>query len=168
MYYAASVATWQEQWERVNRMLKRVNNAYTARPVAVDTDDLRDDIYSFAQNVHHLKDWLRHDPSTGLSKSDVEGVIDGSPELQICADLCNGSKHLKLHSSRTGDPTTAITKNSVEIQPGTPTVLVGNAPIQMRRSTRATVRHTFSVESAGMEYDALDLAQRAGWSGGGS
>jgi hypothetical protein len=54
------MAQWQEQWHRVGRMLIRVNTAYIGSPQG-GTEEIKDDIYSFFQNVHHLKDWLRHD-----------------------------------------------------------------------------------------------------------
>jgi hypothetical protein len=94
--------------------------------------------------VHHLKDWLGNDPSSGVTKADGGSLINGSQVLQLSADLANGSKHLKLTGSRTGDPSTTITRNDVTVFAGT-----------------GTSAHRFYVESAGTEYDVLQLAEAA-------
>ena len=64
--------------------------------------------------------------------------------LQLCADLANGSKHLALTGSRTGDKSTTITRNDVNIFVGT-----------------GTTSHRFYVQSVGKEYDALNIAEAA-------
>ena len=63
--------------------------------------------------------------------------------LQLCADLANGSKHLLLKTTRTGDLATDITRNDVNILMG-----VG-------------VAHRFYVQSSGTEYDVLEIAEAA-------
>jgi hypothetical protein len=74
-----------------------------------------------------------------------ESLIKASTVLQLCGDLANGSKHLKLTKySHTGDYSTTIARNDV-------TVLVGTG----------TSAHRFYVQSAGTEYDVLQLAEAA-------
>ena len=68
--------------------------------------------------------------------------------LRLCADLANGSKHLSLTSSRTGDKSTDIARNDV-------TVFVGTA----------TAAHSFYVQSGNKEYDVRDIAEAPSWSG---
>jgi hypothetical protein len=133
---------WQSQWERVQRRLDDVRAVYTGRPGG--TDAAIDTVQSFFEAVHHLKDWLRNDPSSGINKAAEDKMISRSLVLQLCADLANGSKHLKLTSSRTGDLSTTIARNDV-------TVFVGTG----------TSAHRFYVESAGTEYDLLQLAEDA-------
>jgi hypothetical protein len=133
---------WQSQWERVQRRLDDVRAVYTGRPGG--TDAAIDIVQSFFEAVHHLKDWLRNDPSSGITKAAGDKLINGSTTLQLCADLSNGSKHLKLTSSRTGDPSTTIARNDA-------TVFVGTG----------TSAHRFYVASAGTEYDVLQLAEDA-------
>jgi hypothetical protein len=99
---------------------------------------------SFFEAVHHLKDWLRNDPASGITKADGESLIDGSPMLKLCADLANGSKHLVLTTTRTNDKSTGIARNDV-------TVLLGTG----------TSTHRFYVQSGGTEHDALDIAEAA-------
>jgi hypothetical protein len=133
---------WQSQWARVHRRLDDVRAVYTGRPGS--TDDAIDAVQSFFEAVHHLKDWLGNDPLSGITKAAGDKLINGSPVLQLCADLANGSKHLKLISSRTGDLSTTIARNDA-------TVFVGTG----------TSAHRFYVESAGTEYDVLQLADDA-------
>jgi hypothetical protein len=109
-----------------------------APPAAVDTAQ------SFFEAVHHLKDWLGNDPSGGVTRAAGDSLINASQVLQLCADLANGSKHLKLTRSRTGDTSTTIARNDV-------TVFVGTG----------TSAHRFYVQSAGTEHDVLQLAEAA-------
>ena len=62
-----------------------------------------DDIYHFFQDCWHLKDWIKNDAT--LSQSTREGIISEAKKtdsLKYCADLANGSKHLKLERARKG------------------------------------------------------------------
>lgn len=133
---------WQSQWARVQRRLDDVRAVYTGRPGG--TDDAVDVVQSFFEAVHHLKDWLGNDPSSRVTIDDAESLIRGSTVLKLCGDLANGSKHLKLKWSHTGDPSTTIARNDT-------TVLLGTG----------TSAHRFYVASAGKEYDVLQLAEAA-------
>jgi hypothetical protein len=132
---------WQSQWARVQRRLDDVRGVYAGRPGG--TDAAIDTVQSFFEAVHHLKDWLENDPSSGIT--DGDSLTNRSTTLQLCADLANGSKHLKLtRRTRTGDPATGIARNDV-------TVFVGTG----------TSAHRFYVQSAGAEYDVLQFAEDA-------
>ena len=111
-------------------------------PRAGGTDTALDATLSFFEAVHHLKDWLGNDASSGITKGDGDALIGGSLMLQLCADLANGSKHLVLTKARTGDKSTGITRNDVNILPGT-----------------GTAAHRFYVQSGGAEYDVLQIAE---------
>lgn len=64
-----------------------------------------DDIYAFFQNCYHLKDWLKNDVTfTAYSHAEIESYVSATPALAVCADLCNGIKHLVLSNPpRSGD-----------------------------------------------------------------
>jgi hypothetical protein len=68
------------------------------------TDVAVDRVLSFFEAVHHLKEWLGNDPTVQVTKANGDELIDSHLVLQLCADLANGSKHLKLDSTRTGAP----------------------------------------------------------------
>jgi hypothetical protein len=91
---------WKAQWARVHRRFDDVRAVYSGRPGG--TDAAIDIVQSFFESVHHLKDWLGNDPSSGVTKADGDRLINESPVLKLCADLANGSKHLKLSGTRSG------------------------------------------------------------------
>jgi len=49
---------------------------------------------------------LKNDVATNPAVADVEQMITASPELSLCADLCNGSKHMVLTRARSSADTT--------------------------------------------------------------
>ena len=95
------MAAYREQLDRVARWFSRFQDIHRGRSHNRDADYYIDEINAFFQNCYHLKDWIKHDPSLPSSvTSAVEGHVDSSRWLQLCADLCNGTKHLKLTNSR--------------------------------------------------------------------
>jgi len=107
-------------------------------------DGARDIFYHFCQDAYHLKDWLKNDPT--VDSGDVEKLIDDSLCLKIIADLANGTKHLHLKSTRTGDLSTSVTGQSVR--------LIRRGDGNLRSFTYATWR----VESNERHYDGHELA----------
>ena len=87
------MAKYHEQLERVRRFLDRV------RRDERETVDYDDDLWAFFQNAWHLKDWIANDMT--ISEDRRDGIVHAahsSESIQICADLANRSKHLKLTS----------------------------------------------------------------------
>ena len=134
--------SWESQWWRVQTRLAQVRAVYVGR--SGDTNEAWDTVLSFFEATHHLADWIHHDQTVELSKSDLKKFIKQSSALTLCGDLANGSKHLVLTNSWTGDFSTGITRNDA-------TILVGNG----------TVAHTFYIQSHTDEYDALEIAEAA-------
>jgi hypothetical protein len=95
-------STYIQQWDRVNRWHQRL------RPIAEGIDQppsiehYRDDTFAFFLNCYHLKDWIKNDQSVPHLKDRVEPYINESWALSLCADLCNGLKHLSLTNTRSG------------------------------------------------------------------
>ena len=82
---------YTEQWERINRWLKRVESEQESQ------QDYVDFLWAFFQNCWHFKDWIKNDPETPKKVVDsIEGDINNYEALRICADLANRSKHLTL------------------------------------------------------------------------
>src|SRR5262245_44176756 len=88
----------RQQWERVRRYyarFKAINDG--TEHAAASSDYYIDDIYAFFQNCYHLKDWIKNDKTAPQAKKDdVEDHINAHPCLRLCADICNGLKHLVL------------------------------------------------------------------------
>lgn len=145
-------ARWTEQWDRVFRWLSRVQETAAGRPHDRPTDWYQDEVYAFFQNCWHLKDWLKNDPAAAASAasdvetfaSDVETFASESPNLCLCADLANGSKHLRLKRPRV-DPETEIGRRDYKLAIGSP----GGETISVR----------YGVDAGGKTHDALELAE---------
>jgi hypothetical protein len=60
----------------------------------------RDMAYAYVQSIHHLRDWLRNDPESGISLSVINAFVRQTKRLQMVADLCYGSKHARLTRDR--------------------------------------------------------------------
>ena len=91
-------ARYVEQLDRTKRYLKRFTDLTNGIPHTHDTQYYDDEVYAFFQNCYHLKDWIIHDPICHKWSS-VEKFINSDKDLQICADICNNQKHLKLTKS---------------------------------------------------------------------
>jgi hypothetical protein len=92
--------TFEEQFYRLKRWYQRlemINNNQIKN--FNSTYHYEDEFYAFFLNCYHLKDWIKNDESI-ISKGDVEDFINKNNCLRICADICNGQKHLKLHRTR--------------------------------------------------------------------
>ncbi len=134
--------TWRDHWERVLRRLDDVRAVYRGAPGG--TIWATDSVQSFFEAVHHLKDWTGNDPAIPLTKADGDALINRDTNLQISADIANGSKHFNLTTTRTGDKGTDITRNDATVQLGA-----------------GTSAHRFYIQSDGVEYDAIDVAEGA-------
>jgi hypothetical protein len=138
---------WQEQYGRMMRSHARLSDIAEGR-VSASSDDARDALFHFFQDAYHLKEWIKNDPT--VTTSDVEEWIEDTEPLRLCADLCNGTKHLRLTVAKTKDLSTSFDSQSVTARPspvgsGWP----GDAPL-----------HSWTIASSGQSCDAFDLAGR--------
>ena len=65
---------------------------------------------AFFMNCYHLKDWIKNDISDTSLNAAVEDYINQNACLKLCADICNGAKHLDLTHSRFGEGTSIGTE----------------------------------------------------------
>lgn len=132
------VSEYSKQLARVERFLCRIENQNR------DSTEYDDDLWSFFQHCWHLKDWIKNDPSISPTQwSAMEGTIEGSLNLRICADLANRSKHLRLTNKREDAD---ITRRSVTVKVGNP--------------SSSTCEHIISLDD-GTEKVALVVAKAA-------
>jgi hypothetical protein len=90
---------YKEQLDRAKRYLALFRELDEGKIHDQASDHYDDIVVSFFQHCYHVKDWIKHDPQNpGAPK--VEAFINATPELAICADICNASKHLTLDKSR--------------------------------------------------------------------
>lgn len=91
------MSQWRDQWDRVKRYYERFQSINDGTATSTPTRYWEDDVHAFFQNCHHLKDWLINDPDfTQRSRAEIESHVSSYP-LNICADICNGTKHLLLN-----------------------------------------------------------------------
>ena len=83
---------WRGQLERIHRWYSRVVQAANA-----GDGDLEDFIFTFFQNCYHLREWMQR--TSDVSRSDVDALFTQTPELRLCRDICNGTKHLTLRDA---------------------------------------------------------------------
>lgn len=106
----------------------------------IEPPELLDAVYTFFQHCYHLKDWVKNDPSSP-HRATVENFVSQSSHLSICADICNGSKHLTLTSRRS--------RAEPHVQG------VG----QVRVSQQVVTVQSVVIDHAGAKLNAFDLAQ---------
>ncbi|MGS2643955.1 hypothetical protein [Streptosporangium sp. LJ11] len=160
---------WRDQYQRMLRSHQRLLEA--VGPGFMGSAEARDRLYHFFQDAYHLKDWIKNDGSdptvlTTSIRSTVEsifGKLAGTPLLQLAADLCNGVEHLTLTTAKTGDETTAFTRQDAYVTLETIEIKVyaGGAPTRSEPKparSGSTGEHRWFVTSNGQTYDAVDLA----------
>jgi hypothetical protein len=102
---------YRHQLDRARRSFDRMQGSYNT-----DTD-FQDAAWSFFQHCWHLKDWLRHDPLVPEeAKVSVLKRVRKSTVLQICRDLCNGSKHLVAKPARHLHTVTIVVANQNTVE----------------------------------------------------
>lgn len=79
--------------DKIRRWLKKIESFYTVRP-ANDFDELLDTFEVFCIYCYQLKDYLIK--SILFDETKVYDFVRSNPELQMCADLCNKTKHMTL------------------------------------------------------------------------
>jgi hypothetical protein len=147
-----TVTKWEQQLERVRRYRDRVERLYGGEVLNRPNEELLDDVHAFFQNCYHLKDWLKNDSSyTKHASQEIEDFVTNTPELALCADICNALKHLILQRARSGQ---AHTFQPTELIIDLEDSLDAPAePAQTRIAIRAFIEHGDFI------HDVRDLAR---------
>lgn len=88
---AHTIDGWQGQYALMMRYYER----------ALETDDKTDELdfwIAFFQNCFYIKDWIvneKRNEDSSLRKK-LNEFINNNYEMQVCRDLCNGTKHLVI------------------------------------------------------------------------
>lgn len=88
------MADWREQYDRMNRWLYRLEHENR------DAEVLHDVFFAFVQNCSHLTDWLEHDRSQPIRRTDAKQFVFNSAVLSFCEEVCQGSKHATLEAKK--------------------------------------------------------------------
>ncbi len=81
---------WKAHWSRVERWYGRLMGAS-------DKDDILDFSFAFFQSCAMLPDWLTH--SKAVCQDDLASFLRAHPELGVCRDVSNVTKHYTLTSA---------------------------------------------------------------------
>jgi hypothetical protein len=101
-----------------------------------------------------LKDWLLNDAASAGRVADIENFISQSPDMSLCADLCNGSKHLALTRPRSSADT-KIVRRAFH-------VAITDQAIGSGADVPSTFAAKYEVEAGGKTgktYDAFEIAE---------
>lgn len=113
-----------------------------------------DAVYAFFLNCWHLQDWIKNDRKVslfcGITKSEFESfgsdlIAKGNYCMEICHEICLGSKHFKPSKPNTDDWPVADPYQ-------------GGAEFYLRDG-KALIKTKCTIEFLGVKYDALDLAE---------
>lgn len=128
MYMSAK--RYLEQFERTKRWYRKFKEINDGTENNQSTDHHKDIVYCFFQNCHHLKDWIKNDTSSSVTKGVVKGFIKENRCLLLCADICNGSKHLILDRKPRSGETPEFVSKTVRLTLGSKTNIAINWVIQ--------------------------------------
>jgi hypothetical protein len=146
---------YQEQLARVRRWLTRVENSSVNPRLELPPKkqtEYEDMLFAFFQNSWHLKDWIKNDAAAPRTLAQpIEQLCAQYPSLQMCADVANGTKHLRLKpsSSRVGGK--VVPEIMVRL---TDSFVTGESTSQVRYAYKIT-------DDAGNSFDALTVARGA-------
>jgi hypothetical protein len=100
---------WREQYDRMRRWLTRVGEFK-----AVDDRGV-DDFHAFFLTCFHLRDWLQNDSALDAKiGADAKDFVNRNKWLGNCADVANGSKHLRLDNRARIDPAARVEKTTLK------------------------------------------------------
>ena len=134
-----------EQYERVKRWYEKLKIINEGGELKLpNTDYYEDEMLAFFINCYHLKDWIMNDPISKVEPKLIEDFITNSKYLSICADICNGTKHLTLNNSRTGK-----------------SMKIGGRDFSLTlRGIKQTFSAKYKIISGDRKYDAFELATK--------
>jgi hypothetical protein len=136
--------SYMEQLDRLERCYQRLAEIDQGRRHDMGCENYRDEVYSFFLNCYHLKDWLINDSGFPGSSPKVETYINANQELQLCADICNAHKHLRLDNPRSSE-----------------NPRVGGQKIDLSLGAREPViKIKYTIDTASGPRDAFELATR--------
>lgn len=155
---------WPDQYHRMQRSFARLHRMGGSPSSSTpDANDARDSVYHFCQDALHLMDWIRNEPATGHLWEDLKALFKGSVELAACADIANGSKHLKLNRPAWSSSGTyaEVTGQGVTVHMATGRATYADGVLAHHEVEGGWAHLTWTVTANGLEYDVQDLAIEA-------
>jgi len=91
--------SYEDQLERIKRWKVEIDKElynYKNESYSKNIYFLFDMVYAFFIFCHHMSDYLINDNSLSIEKTVVREYIKNNECLRVCADICNGVKHLEF------------------------------------------------------------------------
>jgi hypothetical protein len=131
----------------VYKKLERDRDTLKKALIQQEQNSLNDSVINLYTYGYHIKDWLKKEKYIG-----VEEFINNNPELRVCADLCNGSKHKILTSIRSNeDPVQSLNTSEITVD-STAYTADSNIPINSQ---------TFDIKlESGKKYEIMYFANK--------
>lgn len=100
----AEIQKYKQQFETVKRFYELFEKIDKGIKIDFPSCYLEDIVYAFFIFCYHLKDWIKNDNTLPSNiKDKVEDFVNKNKCLGVCGDICNGTKHLALNISRSGE-----------------------------------------------------------------
>ena len=131
-----------DQLYRVNRWYRCFQQINEGNQKGASFEGQYDEVLAFFMNCYHLKDWIKNDISDENFNSVVESYINQNDCLKLCADICNGAKHLDVNRSRFGEETSIRTEVHLDESQE-------NSPV---------IRKWYITTNSGEVFDSFDIA----------
>jgi len=131
-----------DQFERMIRWYRRYQQINEGTQRGASFEGQYDDMLAFFMNCYHLKDWIKNDIADESFNRVVEDYINQNDCLKLCADICNGAKHLDVTRSRFGEGTAIRTEVHLDESQDNPPV----------------IRKWYITSESGQVFDSFDIA----------
>ena len=97
-----STASWKEKWKSIN---SKFDTCTKECVTAYHSDDkCKDSIEAVIADIWNLKDWLAKDPTTNVSRTEVNAFFDKEGfNIRACGDIETKQKHYRINDPRRED-----------------------------------------------------------------
>lgn len=144
---------YEQQLERTRRYYKRFQAINDGLEATAPSEHYIDDMHAFFSVCYHIKDYLKNDPAFKKHTDQaIEAYVTNTQALAICADICNGQKHLAL---------TRPPRSGGQPQFGKRTIAVGVGHSLAGDEVPQKLAIQLEVEHAGNKLNAFAIASDA-------
>jgi len=94
------VDSWKGKWKSINSKFDTCTKECVTHYRS--DDKCKDSIEAVIADIWNLKDWLINDTSSGVSRPDIDKLLDAShlSHIRACGDLETKNKHLRVDDPR--------------------------------------------------------------------
>ena len=96
-FSAENVLGWRSQYEAMTRWFSRCQNVHLRDGRYTSWYDALDFVLVFFVHCYHLSDYVVE--TGGMSRKQIEDLIDNNKNMKICRDICLRVKHHSISNS---------------------------------------------------------------------